>query len=198
MGKNKAEKKARDMARRAALTPEERAREDKSARKTKLIALMILVFFTVIGLLLPDSNSGSNDASSDSTSPVCSKANSEDLKNLKDGLKNKALSLSNGFVGEFEANDIEDIKAIFPTYIKPRVVAAQINVPGDGIVIGLWGIQDFDYGWKILGLNEEARTYSVYGADTEDDSASGRVRSKMLELSPNTSALNCATASATP
>jgi len=69
MAKNKAEKKAREKARRAALTPEERAREDKVAKKVKLIIGVILILPIVIGLLLPDSNSG-EDKSTSSTAVV--------------------------------------------------------------------------------------------------------------------------------
>jgi hypothetical protein len=175
----------------------------KVKKVVKWLVIIFFVFPLVLAILISfvptsDENDATTNVEAKSPSLVCVKATSKDLKNLKEGLTDKSLSLTGGFTGEFEANDIEDIKTIFPTYIKPRVVAARINVPDKGIVVGLWGIQDFDYGWKILGLNEEARTYSVYGADTEDDSASGRVRSKMLELSPKTSALNCATASATP
>jgi len=54
MGKDKAEKKAREMTRRASLTPEERAKEDKSRKRVKLIALLILTVTVMIGLLVPD------------------------------------------------------------------------------------------------------------------------------------------------
>ena len=67
MAKNKADKKAREKARRAALTPEERAKEDKVAKKIKLIVAAILVLPIVIGLLLPDTDSGV-DKSASSTS----------------------------------------------------------------------------------------------------------------------------------
>jgi len=69
MAKNKVEKKAREMARRAAMTPEERAKADKRAKKIKLIAVLILVLPVVIGLLLPDSDSGA-DKSTSSTAVV--------------------------------------------------------------------------------------------------------------------------------
>jgi hypothetical protein len=67
MAKDKAEKKAREMARRAAMTPEERVKADKSAKKIKLIALMILVLPVVIGLLLPNSNSPVDKSTPSST-----------------------------------------------------------------------------------------------------------------------------------
>ena len=54
MGKDKAEKKAREMARRASLTPEERAKEDKSRKRVKLIAMVVLTVTVMIGLLVPD------------------------------------------------------------------------------------------------------------------------------------------------
>lgn len=54
MGKDKAEKKAREMTRRASLTSEERAKEDKSRKRVKLIALLILTVTVMIGLLVPD------------------------------------------------------------------------------------------------------------------------------------------------
>jgi hypothetical protein len=156
-----------------------------------LVGIFLVFPFALTVLISIFSSSEGNNENIEMASPICVKANSEDLKNLKEGLTDKSLSLSNGFVGEFAANDIEDIKAIFPTYTSPRVVAAQIDGPSEGSVIGLWGIQDFDYGWRILALNKEARAYSVQGVDVDDDSASGQVRNKMLELSSNTSVLDC-------
>lgn len=67
MAKDKVEKKAREKARRAAMTPEERAKADKSAKKIKLIAVLILILPIVIGLLLPDSNSGVDNSTTSST-----------------------------------------------------------------------------------------------------------------------------------
>jgi hypothetical protein len=64
MAKNKAEKKAREKARRAALTPEERAKEDKVAKKIKIIVATILILPIVIGLLLPDTESGVDESAS--------------------------------------------------------------------------------------------------------------------------------------
>ena len=67
MAKDKAEKKAREKARRAALTPEERAKEDKASKRIKLIVATIFVLPLVIGLLLPDSNSGVDKSTPTST-----------------------------------------------------------------------------------------------------------------------------------
>lgn len=66
MDKNKPGKKARKMTRRAAMTPEERAKADKIFKKIKLIAVLILVLSVVIGLLLPDSDSGVDKSTSSS------------------------------------------------------------------------------------------------------------------------------------
>jgi hypothetical protein len=67
------------------------------------------------------------------------------------------------------------------------------NIPGgEGeAVIGLWGIQKFDYGWRITALNKETLEYSNLGADITESSATGRVNAVMLELSANTNVISC-------
>lgn len=160
-----------------------------------IFPLVISILVTVFASSEVTSNPTSNSAGqpTKTASQNCVKASSEDLKNLNDGLTNKSYSLINAFKSEFVAEDIDQIKAIFPSYISPRVVAAEIKGTKGSLNIGLWGIQEYDYGWRILALNEVAKRYSTHGVDIQDDSASGRVRSKILELSPNTSASECAT-----
>jgi hypothetical protein len=99
--------------------------------------------------------------------------------------------VESGFTADFNAEDIEAIRQVFPTYTSPKVFAA--NIPGkDGkSVLGLWGIQKFDYGWRITALNQETKKYSNLGADITENSATGRVNAVMLELSVNTNAISC-------
>lgn len=167
-----------------------------TSKSKKIIGWLVGIFFVFpVALTILVSIFSSTESSNENiemASPICIKATSEDLKNLEEGLTESSFSLNNGFEGKFGLDEISEIMSIFPSYTNPRVVAAQIDRPGEISVIGLWGIQDFDYGWKILALNKEARAYSVQGADVEDDSASGRVRNKMLELSYNTLVLDCA------
>ena len=157
-----------------------------------LVGIFLVFPFALTILISIFSSSESNNENIEMASPICVKATSVDLKNLEEGLTESSFSLANGFEEKFGVDEISEIKLIFPSYTSPRVVAAQIDRPGESSVIGLWGIQDFDYGSRILALNKEARAYSVQGIDVEDNSASGRVRNKMLELSSNTSVLDCA------
>ena len=173
-------------------------------RSKKIIGWLVgvfVIFPLVISILVTvfapsdvtsSSSSNSGDQSTEVTLQNCVQASSEDLKNLTDGLTDKSYSLVNAFKSDFVAEDINQIKVIFPSYISPRVVAAEIKGVMESSNIGLWGIQEYDYGWRILALNEVAKRYSTHGVDIQDDSASGRVRSKILELSPNTSASECA------
>lgn len=151
------------------------------------IFIVVPILFAVIGVLFVE-DSEVNEAKV----PSCNSATAEDLKNIRDGLTSDSTSISNGFASDFSPSDVEEITSIFPTFKSPRVVAAQINAAGSEPMIGLWAIQDFDYGWRILALNQAAKKYSIHGVDIEDDSASGRARSKMLELSSNTTAPECA------
>ena len=159
-----------------------------------IFPLVISILVTVFASSDVTSSSPSNspDQPTEVTSKNCVQASSEDLKNLSEGLTYNSHSLANAFKGEFTQEDIDRIKEIFPTFISPRVVAAEIKGAKESLNIGLWGIQEYDYGWRILALNEVAKRYSTHGVDIQDDSASGRVRSKILELSPNTSASECA------
>ena len=165
-------------------------------RSKKIIGWLVGVFFIfplaisiLVTVFAPSevtsvSSSNSADQPTEVTSQVCVQASSEDLKN--------SHSLVNAFKVEFTQEDIDQIKAIFPTFISPRVVAAQVEGINESSDVGLWGIQEYDYGWRILALNEVAKQYSTHGIDISDDSASGRVRSKILELSSNTNAVDCA------
>lgn len=173
-------------------------------RSKKIIGWLVGVFFIfplaisiLVTVFAPSevtsvSSSNSADQPTEVTSQVCVQASSEDLKNLTEGLTNNSHSLVNAFKVEFTQEDIDQIKAIFPTFISPRVVAAQVEGINESSDVGLWGIQEYDYGWRILALNEVAKQYSTHGIDISDDSASGRVRSKILELSSNTNAVDCA------
>ena len=99
--------------------------------------------------------------------------------------------VASGVTADFSAEDTEAIKQVFPSYVSPRVLAAKI--PGDNgeSVVGLWGIQKFDYGWRITALNDQTKKFSNLGADISDSSATGRVNAVMLELSANTNVLSC-------
>jgi len=162
--------------------------------KLKKLLFWVFIIFFVIPLVISIIAVMFVEDSDESQSKglTCNTATTEDLKNIREGLIADTVSISSGFASDFSASDIDEITSIFPTFKSPRVVAAQIEGAGDQTIIGLWGIQDFDYGWRILALNQVAKEYSNHGVDVEDDSASGRARTKMLELSSNTSAPNCA------
>jgi ABC-type glycerol-3-phosphate transport system substrate-binding protein len=141
--------------------------------------------------LLSACSSSSSDKSSSAAIQPCQSASVEDLTNINDGMISAKYRVESGFTTEFNAEDIETIKQVFPSYVSPKVFAA--NIPGDNgeTVVGLWGIQKFDYGWRITALNDQTKKYSNLGAEISDSSATGRVNAVMLELSTNTNVLSC-------
>ena len=90
MGKDKAEKKAREMTRRASLTPEERAKEDKSRKRVKLIALLILTVTVMIGLLVPDPKPEQDTEKS--TSAIVSDESGVEWSNYAPSVKTRIMS----------------------------------------------------------------------------------------------------------
>lgn len=164
-----------------------------NSKLKKLLLWGLIIFFGIPTVLIAIvAMFTGNSEESESKSLACITASTEDLKNIEEGLTKEAVSISKAFTSEYSSDDIDEITAIFPTFDSPRLVAAQIDISGNETIIGLWGIQTFDYGWRVLALNQEARQYSNLGVDIEEDSASGRLRSKLLELSSDKSALNCA------
>ena len=157
-----------------------------------LLGFFIFAVVVIIGNALTGGNaeSESNNVYTETTL-TCTAASSEDLNYLTEGLTDTSLSLTKAFKSYFNKNDREEIKAIFPTFTNPYVVAAEISGAAEGSTIGLWSIQKFDFGALVFALNENAKLYSIHGADIEDTDLSGRTRTKILELSPNISALEC-------
>jgi hypothetical protein len=162
--------------------------------KKKLILILVSIFIVfpillgVLGSMMQGSES--EDSSSAAIQP-CQSASNEDLTNINDGMIDTKFQVQSGFTADFNTDDIEAIKQVFPTYTSPKVFAA--NIPGkEGeSVIGLWGIQKFDYGWRITALNKETMTFSNLGADITESSATGRVNAIMLKLSVNTNVISC-------
>ena len=144
-----------------------------------------------ITLLLSACSNSPNEVSSAPVIQTCQSASNEDLSNINDGMISSKYRVESGFTADFNEEDVKAIKQVFPTYVSPKVFAA--NIPGnDGeLVIGLWGIQKFDYGWRITALNKQTMEYSNLGADITESSATGRVNAVMLELSANTNVISC-------
>lgn len=154
--------------------------------------LGILVTATLsVALLLSACSSSSSEESSTNLAQPCQAASDEDLANINDGMISPKYKVESGFTADFSAEDIEVITQVFPTYTSPKVFAA--NIPGkEGKpVIGLWGIQKLDYGWRITALNKETMEYSNLGADVTESSATGRVNAVMLELSAKSNVVSC-------
>ena len=154
--------------------------------------LGILVTTTlVLPFLLAACSTSSSEESSTTLAQPCQSASDEDLANINDGMISSKYQVKSGFTADFSAEDIEVIRQVFPTYTSPKVFAG--NIPGkEGKpVIGLWGIQKFDYGWRITALNKQTMEYSNLGADITESSATGRVNSVMLELSVKTNIISC-------
>lgn len=136
-------------------------------------------------------SSSSIEESASAPIKTCQAASEEDLTNINEGMISSKYKVDLGFTADFSAEDIKAIRQVFPSYESPKVFAA--NIPGsDGkTVIGLWGIQKFDYGWRITALNDQTKKYSNLGADITENSATGRVNAVMLELSANTDITAC-------
>ena len=144
-----------------------------------------------ITFFLSACSSAPNEASSSAPIESCQTASEEDLININEGMISTKFRVESGFTADFSAEDIEEIKQVFPSYVSPKILAA--NIPGkEGeSVIGLWGIQKFEYGWRITALNKQTKEYSNLGADITENSATGRVNAVMLELSVNTNVISC-------
>jgi hypothetical protein len=154
--------------------------------------LGILVTTTlVLPFLLAACSTSSSEESSTTLAQSCQSASDEDLANINDGMISSKYRVKSGFTANFSAEDIEAISQVFPTYTSPKVFAANIPDEEGKSVVGLWGIQKFDYGWRITALNQETKKYSNLGADITENSATGRVNAVMLELSVNTNAISC-------
>ena len=151
----------------------------------------ILITALALSFLVSACSSEVSEVASGPVIEPCRPASEEDLTNINEGMIGSKYRVASGFTADFSAEDIEAIKQVFPTYVSPRVFAA--NIPGkEGeLVIGLWGIQKFDYGWRITALNNQTKQYSNLGADVTEDSATGRVSAVMLELSGNTNVISC-------
>ena len=153
----------------------------------------LLTLPTTLAIIFAVSACSSSSIEESGSAPIktCQVASEEDLKNINDEMKSAKYQVVSGVTADFSSEDTEAIKQVFPSYVSPRVFAA--NIPGDNgeSVVGLWGIQKFDYGWRITALNEQTKNYSNLGADISDSSATGRVNAVMLELSANTNVLSC-------
>ena len=153
--------------------------------------LVIVPMALVITLTMSACSSSSIEESGSAPIKTCQSASEEDLTNINEGMVSSKYEVDSGFTADFSAEDIEAIRQVFPSYESPKVFAA--NIPGaDGeAVVGLWGIQKFDYGWRITALDDKTKKYSNLGADITENSATGRVNAVMLELSANTNIISC-------
>ena len=153
----------------------------------------LLALSTTLAITFAVSACSSSSIEESGSAPIktCQAASEEDLTNINDEMKSAKYQVATGFTADFSADDIDAIKQVFPSYVSPRVFAANISGDNGESVVGLWGIQKFDYGWRITALNEQTKNYSNLGADISDSSATGRVNALMLELSANTNVLSC-------
>ncbi len=141
--------------------------------------------------LLSSCSSSSNEVTSSAPIDTCQTASEEDLNNINAGMISTKFQVESGFTADFNAEDIEAITQVFPSYVSPKVFAANIPSKEGESVIGLWGIQKFDYGWRITALDKQTKEYSNLGADITEGSATGRVNAVMLDLSANTNVISC-------
>ena len=152
-----------------------------------------LILPTALAFIFAMSACSSSSIEESGSAPIktCQAASEEDLTNINEGLISSKYKVASGFTADFSADDIEAIKQVFPSYVSPKVFAA--NIPGDNgeSVVGLWGIQKLDFGWRITALNKQTQEFSLYGVEAAEGSASARVNAVMLELSVNTNVLSC-------
>lgn len=156
----------------------------------KKLGLLVTATLMLTFLLSACSGSSGEEASAPVIQP-CQSASEEDLTNINDGMISSKYRVESGFTAEFSAEDTEAIKQVFPSYVSPKIFAANIPGAGGESIVGLWGIQKFDYGWRITALNNQTKQYSNLGADITENSATGRVNAVMLELSVNTNVISC-------
>ena len=152
-----------------------------------------LILPTALAFIFAMSACSSSSIEESGSAPIktCQAASEEDLTNINEGMISSKYKVASGFTADFSADDIEAIKQVFPSYVSPKVFAA--NIPGDNgeSVVGLWGIQKLDFGWRITALNKQTQEFSLYGVEAAEGSASARVNAVMLELSVNTNVLSC-------
>jgi hypothetical protein len=162
--------------------------------KKKLILILVSIFIVfpiLLGVLGSMMQGSESEESSSAAIQPCQSASKEDLTNINDGMVDTKFQVLSGFTADFSAEDIETIKQVFPSYGSPKIFAANVPTSSGGTTIGLWGIQKFDYGWRITALNKETMTFSNLGADITESSATGRVNAIMLKLSVNTNVISC-------
>ena len=152
-----------------------------------------LILPTALAFIFAMSACSSSSIEESGSAPIktCQAASEEDLTNINEGMISSKYKVASGFTADFSADDIEAIKQVFPSYVSPKVFAA--NIPGDNgeSVVGLWGIQKLDVGWRITALNKQTQEFSLSGVEAAEGSASARVNAVMLELSVNTNVLSC-------
>lgn len=153
--------------------------------------ILLLPTALIIILTMSACSSSSIEESASAPKKTCQAASAEDLTNINEGMISSEYKVGSGFTANFSAEDIEAIRQVFPSYESPKIFAA--NIPGDEgeSVVGLWGIQKFDYGWRITALDDKTKKYSNLGAEITENSATGRVNAVMLELSSNTDITAC-------
>lgn len=156
----------------------------------KKLGILLTATFALTLPLSACSSSLSEESSSAVIQP-CQSASDEDLTNINEGMISSKYRVDSAFTADFSAEDTEAIKQVFPTYESPKVFAANIPGPDGELIIGLWGIQKFNYGWRITALNDQTKRFSNLGVDVTENSATGRVNAVMLELSANTNVTSC-------
>lgn len=120
----------------------------------------------------------------------CESLSTEDLENIESGMSDKIYTIKSGYKANLKKSEIEEIRKIFPSYNDPLIIAATIEGVKSGNVIGIWALDMTNN--RLIALDENARKYSDWGVDATDDSRTGQARTKLFELSANTSVLQCA------
>ena len=95
----------------------------------KKLGLLVTATMAIIFLLSACSSSSSQEASTPVIQP-CQSASEEDLRNINDGMISSKYRVDSGFTADFSAKDTEAIKQVFPSYMSPKIFAANIQTRG--------------------------------------------------------------------
>jgi len=166
------------------------------AWKFKLLKLVTITAF-LLGSLIIISALGNMFSPSENAvvvEKICTPAPNKYLSDISSGMINDSLTVTDGFTSNLSSKQIDELMKILPSYISPTIIAAKIR--GESItsdtVVGTWAIQELSGAKRITALDSNAKRYSIWGSETSNDSAAGKLRSLLLQFSQTTNVKQCA------
>lgn len=166
------------------------------AWKFKLLKLVTITAF-LLGSFIIIYTLGNVFSSSETAvvvEKICTPAPNKYLSDISSGMINDSLTVTDGFTSNLSSKQIDELMKILPSYISPTIIAAKIR--GESItsdtVVGTWAIQELSGAKRITALDSNAKRYSIWGSETSNDSAAGKLRSLLLQFSQTTNVKQCA------